>query len=343
MFLMRGENMDTSTKFKALVVEKTADGRFVREIRERSIDDLPPGDLVVRVNYSSLNFKDALSATGHPGVTRQFPHTPGIDAAGEVVSCKSGAFAAGDEVIITGYDLGMESDGGWGEFVRVPSNWAVRLPGGLTLREAMTLGTAGFTAALSVLKLERAGVKPSDGDILVTGATGGVGAIAVAILARTGYRVVASTGKSSDETFLSKLGASEIITRDQVTTGSERPLMKERWGGCVDVVGGNTLAAAIKATRYGGAITCCGLVGSTELPLNVYPFILRGVSLIGIDSAGCPAGTRRQLWGKLAGEWKPEQLQDVVTEVHLEGLEEKIQTMLRGGIRGRVVVKHSYK
>ncbi len=333
--------MDTSTQFKALIVEKTDDGRFVREIRERSINDLPPGDLVVRVVYSSLNYKDALSATGHPGVTRQFPHTPGIDAAGEVISCTGGAFAAGDNVIITGYDLGMETDGGWGEFIRVPSSWAVRLPANLTLREAMTLGTAGFTAALSVLKLEQAGVKPSDGDILVTGATGGVGACAVTILARAGYRVTASTGKSSDEAFLRMLGAAEIITRDQVTAGLERPLMKERWAGCVDVVGGDTLAAAIKATRYGGAVTCCGLVGSTELPLNIFPFILRGVSLIGIDSAGCPADPRAQVWNKLAGEWKPEQLHDLVTEVRLEGLEEKIQAMLRSESHGRVVVKLS--
>jgi acrylyl-CoA reductase (NADPH) len=333
--------MDKSTQFKALVVEKTADGRFMREIRERRMDDLPPGDLVVRVNYSSLNYKDALSATGHPGVTRQFPHTPGIDAAGEVISCDSSAFAEGGSVIITGYDLGMETDGGWGEFIRVPSAWAVQLPAALTEREAMVLGTAGFTAALSVLKLEQAGVRPPDGDILVTGATGGVGTLAVAILARAGYRVVASTGKSADETFLRRLGAAEIINRDQVTAGSERPLMKERWAGCVDVVGGDTLAAAIKATRYGGAVTCCGLVGSTELHMNVYPFILRGVNLIGIDSAGCPADTRLMVWKKLAGEWKPELPHDLVTEVCLEGLEEKIQAMLRGGSRGRVVVKLS--
>ena len=333
--------MDTSTRFTALVVDKTDDGQFVRGIRERSISDLPPGDLVVRVRFSSLNYKDALSATGHPGVTRLFPHTPGIDAAGEVVSCKSGAFAAGDNVIITGYDLGMETDGGWGEFIRIPSEWAVRLPAGLTLREGMAFGTAGFTAALSVLKLEQAGVTPPDGEILVTGATGGVGALAVAILARAGYRVAASTGKSSDELFLRGLGAAEVIPRDGVTAGSERPMMKERWAGCVDVVGGDTLAAAVKSTHYGGAVTCCGLVGSTDLPLNIFPFILRGVSLIGIDSAQCPAGTRRQIWQKLAGEWKPERLLEMVTEVTLEGLEEKIQAMLRGESHGRVVVKHS--
>ncbi|MDD2272558.1 MAG: YhdH/YhfP family quinone oxidoreductase [Desulfuromonadaceae bacterium] len=331
--------MDKSMKFRALVVEKTAGGQFMREIRERSLADLPSGDLIVRVNYSSLNYKDALSATGHPGVTRQFPHTPGIDAAGEVLSCDDGSFAVGDKVIVTGYDLGMETDGGWGEIIRIPSSWAVRLPDALTEQEAMTLGTAGFTAALSVLKLVRAGVKPTDGDILVTGATGGVGSIAVTILARAGYRVVAATGKSTDERFLRDMGAAEIISRDQVTTGSEKPMMKERWAGCVDVVGGEMLSAAVKSTRYGGAVTCCGLVGSTDLPMNVFPFILRGVSLIGIDSVKCPADIRLEVWAKLAGEWKPGHLMDMVTVVSLDGLEEKLQSILGGKIRGRVVVK----
>jgi len=333
--------MDQSKLFKAFVVEKTENGAFVRSIRSRKIDDLPPGDLVVRVRYSSLNYKDALSATGHPGVTRQFPHTPGIDAAGEVLSCASGAFAAGDKVIITGHDLGMETDGGWGEVIRIPASWAVRLPQGLSEYESMALGTAGFTAALSVLKLASAGVKPADGDILVTGATGGVGSIAVAILSRGGYRVVAATGKCSDEQYLRELGAAEIISREQVTAGFERPMLQERWAGCIDVVGGETLVAAIKATRYGGAVTCCGLVGATELPLNVYPFILRGVSLLGIDSVQCPAAVRLQVWEKLAGAWKPEQLSRMVTEVALEGLEEKIQAILRGGISGRVLVAHA--
>jgi putative YhdH/YhfP family quinone oxidoreductase len=331
--------MEIPTQFKAVVVDKTADKQIVRTIEERSVNDLPAGDLVVRVRYSSLNYKDALSATGHPGVTRQFPHTPGIDAAGEVVSCENGMYAPGDMVIVTGYDLGMETDGGWGEYIRIPCDWAVRLPEGLSLREAMVLGTAGFTAALSVLKLEQAGITPEDGEILVTGATGGVGSIAVSILSRAGYRVVAATGKHSDEAFLKNLGAVEVITRAEVTAGSDRPMLKERWAGVVDVVGGETLAAAIKSTRYGGVVTCCGLVGSIELPLNVYPFILRGVSLIGIDSVSCPALTRRHVWEKIAGEWKPEHLADVVTEVPLEGLEEKIQTILQGGIRGRVIVK----
>ncbi|CAG0987924.1 alcohol dehydrogenase [Geobacteraceae bacterium] len=330
--------MENVTKFKALVVEKTPDKQFVREIRERSMDDLPTGDLVVRVHYSSLNYKDALSATGHPGVTRQFPHTPGIDAAGEVVSCEGGAFAPGEKVIVTGYDLGMETDGGWGQYIRIPSAWAVRLPEGLTLREGMALGTAGFTAALSVLKLERAGVKPGDGDILVTGATGGVGSIAVSILAVAGYRVVASTGKEADEDFLKELGAVAVIGRDEVVAGAEKTLLAERWAGAVDVVGGATLAAVLKSTRYGGTVTCCGLVGSPELPVNVYPFILRGVSLLGIDSVQCPRDTREEVWQRLAAGWKPARLADMVTECTLTGLEVMIQAILHGGITGRVVV-----
>ena len=333
--------MENSIQFTALVVGKTSGTQFARQICERSTSDLPDGDLLMRVLYSSLNYKDALSATGHPGVTRQFPHTPGIDAAGEVVSCASGAFVPGEKVLVTGYDLGMECDGGWGEYIRIPSEWVVRLPASLTLRDAMALGTAGFTAALSVLKLERAGVSPADGDILVTGATGGVGSIAVSILARAGYRVVAATGKSDDEPFLRRLGAAEVIPREQVTAGAERPMMKERWAGVVDVVGGETLVAAVKSARYGGVVTCCGLVGSIDLTLNVYPFILRGVSLIGIDSVNCPHDTRLQVWEKLAGAWHSEHLAEVVTEVTLAGVEEKIQAILKGGIRGRVVIKMS--
>jgi putative YhdH/YhfP family quinone oxidoreductase len=333
--------MVNTTEFKAFVVEKTDSGQFQRQIRERCINDLPQGDLVVRVHYSSLNYKDALSATGNPGVTRNYPHTPGIDAAGEVVACESGAFAVGDRVLVTGYDLGMETDGGWGEYIRIPSSWAVRLPAGLSEREAMILGTAGFTAALSVLKLVRAGVQPGDGEVLVTGATGGVGSIAVAILAQAGYRVTASTGKQADADFLRNLGAVAVIPREQVTAGAERAMMKERWKGVIDVVGGDSLAAAVKSTCYGGAVTCCGLVGSADLPLNVFPFILRAVSLIGIDSVNCPATTRLQVWDKLATVWKPAHLGEMVTEIRLEEVEEKIQAILHGGIRGRVLVKLS--
>jgi putative YhdH/YhfP family quinone oxidoreductase len=329
----------TLQKFTAMLVEKTGEKQYSRSIVTRSIDDLPAGDLLVRVHYSSLNFKDALSATGRPGVTKNYPHTPGIDAAGEVVACDSGVFAPGDQVLVTGFDLGMNTAGGYGQYIRIPSAWAVKLPAGLSLRESMILGTAGFTAALSVWKMVAAGVTSADGDILVTGATGGVGSIAVAILAKAGYRVVAATGKAAEKDYLLSLGAAEIVSRDEVLAGSDRPMMKERWAGVVDVAGGETLTAAIKATRYGGAVTCCGLVASPELNMNVFPFILRGVSLLGIDSVQCPMAPRLQVWAKLAGAWKPAQLEKAATEVSLDTLEEKIHGILKGEVRGRVVVR----
>lgn len=324
--------------FTALIVEETAPKTFSRRIGQRSVDELPAGDLLVRVRYSSLNYKDALSATGNPGVTRKFPHTPGIDAAGEVVECSSGAFKPGQQVIVTSYDLGMNTSGGFGQYIRVPAAWAVPLPAGLSLRESMALGTAGFTAALSVLKLEQAGVLPGAGEILVTGATGGVGSLAVAILAQAGYQVTAATGKASEAEFLKSLGATNVIGRDEVLAGAERPMLKERWAGVVDVVGGPMLAAAIKSTKARGAVTCCGLVGSPDLPVNVFPFILRGVSLIGIDSAECPMEHRRQTWDKLAGPWKLKTLENTVTEIGLEGLEDQISAMLKGQTRGRILV-----
>lgn len=327
------------TTFQALVVEKGLDQQFTRAIREKSIDDLPPGDLLLRVHYSSLNYKDALSATGHPGVTRQFPHTPGIDAVGEVVSCESGRFNPGDTVLVTGYDLGMETDGGFGQYIRIPSEWGIPHPAGLTEYESMVLGTAGFTAALSVLRLEQAGVWPESGEILVTGATGGVGSVAVAILSKIGYRVVAATGKPADAGHLRGLGAVEVITREQVTDGADKPMMKERWAGVVDMVGGNTLSAAIKSTKYGGAVTCCGLVGSPELLVNVYPFILRGVSLIGIDSVQASDAVRRMVWERLSTAWKPDDLSSMATDATLDRLEEKIHLILKGDLRRRVVVR----
>jgi len=335
--LQEGKPME-STHFKALIVEETAPRQFSRRIGERTVDGLPPGELLIRVAWSSLNYKDALSATGNPGVSRNFPHTPGIDAAGIVADCSDGSFNIGQQVLVTGYDLGMNTSGGFGQYIRVPSAWGVPLPEGLTLRESMVLGTAGFTAALSVLKLSAGGVTPDQGDILVTGASGGVGSIAVALLAKIGYRVTASTGKMAEEAFLKGLGASEVMQRDELLQGAERPLLKERWAGVLDVVGGDTLAAAIKSTRYGGSVTCCGLVGSADLKMNVFPFILRGVSLLGIDSVQCKMELRRQVWQKLATEWKLENLEDAVHEITLEGLEGAIQAMLRGESKGRIVV-----
>jgi putative YhdH/YhfP family quinone oxidoreductase len=328
----------TDQTFTAMRVEETAPKTFTRSVVNRSLEDLPEGSLTIQVHYSSLNYKDALSAIGNKGVTRNFPHTPGIDAAGEVIECSDGAFAPGDKVLVTGYDLGMETDGGFGQVIRIPSEWAVPLPEGLSLREAMIIGTAGFTAALSVWKLQQAGVEPGDGEILVTGATGGVGSIAVSILARAGYRVVAATGKASERDYLAELGAAEVIGRDAVTEKAERPMLSERWAGVVDCVGGEMLAAALKATRYGGAVTCCGLVGSPELPVNVFPFILRGVSLLGIDSVQCPMGPRREIWKKLAGEWKPSHLETTAEECTLQELDARIDAILKGELRGRTVV-----
>ncbi|NOY85848.1 MAG: YhdH/YhfP family quinone oxidoreductase [Deltaproteobacteria bacterium] len=324
--------------YTCMVVEEQEKGVFSRKITARSIDDLPEGDLLIRVRYSSLNYKDALSATGNRGVTRKFPHTPGIDAAGEVVRCASSVFKAGEKVIVTGYDLGMNTDGGFGQYIRIPSSWALSLPVGLSLKESMSLGTAGFTAALCVLKLVNGGVKPGDGEVLVTGATGGVGSVAVSILNSAGYRVVAATGKSAEAEYLKLLGASEVIGREDVTSDASRPMFRERWAGVVDVVGGEMLASAIKAVRYGGVASCCGLTGSSDLPMNVFPFILRGVSLMGVDSVQCPMEQRVRVWEKLAGPWKPVGLGGMVDECALEGLEEKIRDILAGRLKGRTVV-----
>lgn len=324
--------------FRALLTEETEPGRFTRQIRTRSIEELPPGELLVKVHFSSLNYKDALSALGRPGVTKHYPHTPGIDAAGEVVSCSDGAFKAGEPVIVTGYDLGMDTAGGYGQYIRVPSHWAVRLPDGLSLKESMIIGTAGLTAGLSLHRLAGAGVSPESGDIMVTGATGGVGSIAVSILAKAGYHVVAVTGKESETEFLHGLGARQVMGRDDFLRNSDRPLLKERWGGVVDVVGGPMLAAAVKSTRYGGVVTCCGLVGSAELPLNVFPFILRAVSLLGIDSSRAPARIREEVWQKLATDWRPSRVMESATEVPLGGLEEKFDAILKGELRGRTVI-----
>ncbi|MGD2206156.1 MAG: YhdH/YhfP family quinone oxidoreductase [Anaerolineae bacterium] len=324
--------------FKVLVVFEKKDGGFVRKIEDRSLVDLPEGDVLVRVHYSSLNYKDALSASGHKGVTRSYPHTPGIDAAGLVEVSESDVFRPGDEVIVTSYDLGMNTPGGWGQYIRVPADWVVPLPNGLALRESMIFGTAGFTAALSVHKLQTHGVTPDQGEILVTGATGGVGSLAVGILARDGYQVVAATGKRDAEPFLRELGAAEVVPRDKVLDASPRPLLKGRWAGAVDTVGGEYLATALKSTRYGGAVTCCGLVASADLSTTVYPFILRGVSLLGIDSQNCPMDIRLLMWQKLAQEWKLEHLDRLASECSLDELDGEIERMLQGKQRGRVVV-----
>lgn len=324
--------------FSAFIVEEKEPKIFSMKVGTRSVQDLPNGELLIKVHYSSLNYKDALSATGQFGITKKYPHTPGIDAAGEVVESAVSAYKPGDKVIVTSYDLGMDTPGAFGQYIRVPAAWALPLPEGLSLKESMILGTAGLTAGMMIRKLLDNGVKPVDGDILVTGSTGGVGSIAVAILAKLGFRVVAATGKASEKGFLTSLGASKIIGREEVLADLNQPLMEEQWAGVVDVVGGDMLAAAIKSTRYDGSVACCGLVGSLELPLNVLPFILRGVSLLGVDSVQCPMGPRKLVWEKLAGEWKPDNLESISMECTLENLEQKIHAILKGALRGRIVV-----
>ncbi|MFN2225085.1 MAG: YhdH/YhfP family quinone oxidoreductase [Anaerolineae bacterium] len=328
----------STTEFQALVVRQTGDGEFARRIEQQAVDDLPASEMLVRVHYSSLNYKDALSATGHRGVTRRYPHTPGIDAAGVVVESDDDAFRPGDEVIVTSYDLGMNTPGGWGQYIRVPAGWAVPLPAGLSLSQAMVYGTAGFTAGLAVLKLQEHGLRPGEGQVLVTGATGGVGSVAVGILARAGYRVAAVTGKPDQEAYLRDLGAAEVLSRDDVRDESGRPLLSGRWAGAVDVVGGEMLATVLKSVAYGGAVASCGLVGSPDLPTTVYPFILRAVSLLGIDSQNCPMDVRRRVWDNLAGPWKLADLEQLATERRLDALEPEIERILQGQQIGRVLV-----
>lgn len=324
--------------FSALLIEKTDDG-FSRSLVERSVDDLPAGDLLIDVAFSSLNYKDALSATGNPGVTRKFPHTPGIDAAGTVLESASPDFAAGDEVVVIGFDLGMNTPGGFGQRIRVPAGWAVKRPEGLSLRESMILGTAGFTAAECVDKLERlGGVKPEDGPVLVTGATGGVGSVAVMLLAKLGYRVAAATGKADRAAWLEARGAAEIVDRETLREGGDKPLLAERWAGVVDTVGGEILFNAVKSLRYGGSAALCGLVDSPAIPATVMPFILRHVNMLGVDSVQLPIDEKRRIWGRLAGEWKLDGLEDLVHPLALADLPDAIDTILAGGMVGRGLV-----
>lgn len=325
------------THFKALVIEEK-EGVYHGSVQQKSTNELPEHNLLVRVHYSSLNYKDALSASGNKGVTKRYPHTPGIDSVGVVVSCESDAFNPGDAVLVCGYDLGMNTSGGFGEYIRVPSEWAVRLPANLTMKESMLYGTAGFTAAQCVRALLRHGVQPADGPVLVTGATGGVGSVAVSILAQSGFQVAALTGKSEND-FLKKAGAHTIINRHTFTGSSHKTLLRERWAAVVDTIGGEYLATAIKSTQYGGIVTCCGNAASAELPITVYPFILRGVSLVGIDSAKTDIQTREEVWRLLASDWKLDHLNDWYRVIELDQLMEHIAKMLQGQLTGRVIVK----
>ena len=331
--------MKNPQSFKDYLISKDKNGSTTSAIVNRTINDLPRGDVIIKVAYSSLNYKDALSATGNPGVTKTYPHVPGIDAAGTVASSESDQFNIGDEVLVTGYDLGSNTDGGYSEYIRVPSDWIVPLPNNLSLKESMILGTAGFTAAIAVQLLLENGLHPDMGEVVVSGATGGVGSIAVTILAREGFSVVASTGKTNAQEFLKALGASRIIGRTEIDDKSGRPLLKSVWAGGVDTVGGNTLTTILKSLKQHGCVSACGVVAGHNLDLTVFPFILRGVRLLGIDSAQWFRNSRLKNWQKLANKWKPDNLENFAQLIHLDEVDNYVEKILNGRIMGRVVVK----
>ncbi len=327
-----------SEQFPCYLVVKDAAGKVTSGVAHRTVDDLPPGDVLIRVAYSSLNYKDALATEGHPGVVRRFPHVPGIDAAGAVVASSDPQFTPGQEVLVTSYDLGAGRWGGFAGYARVPAEWVVPLPEHLSLRESMILGTAGFTAAMSVRALQRHDITPERGPVLVTGATGGVGSLAVMLLAKLGYTVEAVSGKPEAIQRLKAWGASQVHQRDVLTDNTERPLLSARWAGAIDTVGGKPLANLLRATQPWGCVAACGLVAGVHVPLTIYPFILRGVTLTGIDSATCPADIRRQLWQRLATDWKLPELETVTEEVSLNGVPQKAAEILLGKIIGRTLV-----
>ncbi|MET3127582.1 putative YhdH/YhfP family quinone oxidoreductase [Arcicella rosea] len=328
-----------SHSFKALQIIESAEKQYTRAIVQREIADLPAGDVLIKVHYSALNYKDALSSIGNKGVTKQFPHTPGIDAAGIVEASDSPAFKVGDEVIVTSYDLGMNTSGGLAEYISVPAKWIVKLPTGLSLKEAMIYGTAGLTAGLCINALINHGLKPDQGKVLVTGSTGGVGTLSIAILAKLGFEVVAVTGKPEAVEFLKQIGASEIVSREALDDQSGRPLLKSIYAGVIDTVGGNILATALKSLTYGGSAAICGLVASAELHTTVLPFILRGNTLFGIDSAECPMLLRESIWKKLASDWKPTDLTILAKEITLEEVPAQLDLMLQGKAFGKTIVK----
>ncbi len=328
------------TNFKAYRIFETEEGRFERKIVERKTSELPEGEILIKVAYAGLNFKDALSSSGHKGITKQFPHTPGVDASGVVAESNSAKFKAGDEVLVTGYDLGMNTDGGFGEYIRVPEGWVVPLPATFDLRSAMILGTAGFTAALALYKMEMAGQSPEMGELVVTGATGGVGSMAVSIFSKAGYDVIASSGKTEAYDYLKKLGATRCEGREFCNDEKKRPVTSTKWAGGLDTVGGNTLTTLMAGCGKNGSIGVCGLVGSPKLEATVYPFLLNGVNLIGVESAETKMETRLELWNKLSSIWKPENLEDITTDISLQELDTYILKILDGKTKGRVVVKH---
>lgn len=331
--------MNIPSSFDAFFVEKKGD-KYFSQIKQLPFHVLPENDVTVQVTYSSLNYKDALSASGMNQVTRNYPHIPGIDAAGTVVNDSSGTYNLGDKVLVTGFDLGTNTFGGFGEFIRVPTDWIVPLPEKLSLKKAMVFGTAGFTAIYGIERLKRELIFPDAGKVLVTGATGGVGSLAVFGLSQLGYSVVAATRKLDSSLFLNELGASEIVHSDSLLDVSSSPLLSRKWIGIIETVGGAILDSVLRQVDEKGAVACCGNILGKELSTNVYPFILRGISLLGIDSAICSQPLRNQIWDLISSfnlELLPESFSKTV---QLSNLETEIDLMLKGKQTGRIVVAH---
>ena len=323
--------------FKAIVIDKADTGQTVR-LTDFDEKDLMDGDVAVRVEYSTVNYKDGLAITGKAPVVRRFPMIAGVDFAGTVESSSDPKWKAGDQVILNGWGLGETHLGAYAETARVKGDWLIRRPAAISARDAMAIGTAGYTAMLAVMALERAGINPSRGPVIVTGAAGGVGSVAVALLAKLGYAVAASTGRPEEAAYLKDLGASDIINRSELT-GPPRPLAKERWAGGIDAVGSTTLANVLSTTRYGGAVAACGLAGGMDLPTSVAPFILRGVSLIGIDSVMCPLPHREAAWRRLASDLDRNKIAAMANEIGLDDVIDAGRRIVEGEVRGRIVVK----
>ena len=324
--------------YKAFEVREEIEKKFVGAIVEKSALELAEGSVSIEVHYSSVNYKDALSASGSKAVTREYPHVPGIDAAGKVLASTDSNFAVGDEVVVTGYDLGMNTAGGFGQQVTVPGGWVTKLPVGLSLRDSMVLGTAGLTAGLCVNKLLLNGITPEAGKVLVTGATGGVGIIACALLVKLGFEVVASTGKLAETAKLMALGVSEVISREAFSEENPRPMLKESYAAAVDVAGGTTLVNVIKSLSYGGSVAACGLVDSPALSATVLPFILRGVNLLGVDSVELPLAQKQQVWNLFANEWALTDIDSLAETIVLAELPAVLAKVLAGGAIGRYVL-----
>ncbi|MDX1693032.1 MAG: YhdH/YhfP family quinone oxidoreductase [Ketobacteraceae bacterium] len=331
--------MDT---FKALWVEESGDG-YTRSVVDRAMDSLPDSDVLIKVKYSSLNYKDALSASGNKGVTRDYPHTPGIDAAGVVVESKSPAFKPNEEVIVIGYDLGMNTSGGLAQYISVPAKWIVSKPEAMSLRDAMCFGTAGFTAALCVDTLLQVGIAPSQGPVLVTGASGGVGSIACWLLKNLKFEVHGLTGKLEDQDWFNAIGVETLIPRDELLGLGKRPMAKTRWAGAVDTVGGDILANVLKVIQYGGSVACCGMAGGTDLHTSVFPFILRGINLMGVDSVELPLEVKIDIWQQIARDWLFSDFADftahTLNEIGLEDTPQALEDILAGRHKGRYLVK----